>query len=87
MRLVSFFVTAGWLARAAESCTAAAGRVVLVADGLDEDRGVTTGPDARSIAGLLPGVPPQRMRGIVAARDNPPVPDDVPDWHPLRDPD
>jgi len=26
------------------------------------------------------------MRVIVARRPNPPVPDDVPDWHPLRDP-
>jgi hypothetical protein len=26
------------------------------------------------------------MRVIVAGRPNPPVPDDVPDWHPLRDP-
>ena len=55
-------------------------------DGLDEDRGVTTGPDAHSIAGLLPGDPPAGMRVIVAGRPDPPVPDDVPDWHPLRDP-
>jgi hypothetical protein len=59
---------------------------VLVVDGLDEDRGVTTGPHTRSIAGLLPGSPPAGMRVIVAGRPNPPVPDDVPDWHPLRDP-
>ena len=26
------------------------------------------------------------MRVIVAGRPNPPIPDDVPDWHPLRDP-
>ena len=59
---------------------------MLVVDGLDEDRGVTTGPDAHSIAGLLPADPPAGMRVIVAGRPNPPVPDDVPDWHPLRDP-
>ena len=64
----------------------AGGRLVLVVDGLDEDRGVTTGPDAHSIAGLLPADPPAGMRVIVAGRPNPPVPDDVPDWHPLRDP-
>src|SRR5205814_1168945 len=29
---------------------------------------------------------PAGMRIIVAGRANPPVPDDVPDWHPLRDP-
>ena len=61
------------------------GRLVLIVDGLDEDRGVTTGPHARSIAALLPGVPPAGMRVIVAGRPDPPVPDDVPDWHPLRE--
>ncbi|MEP7024457.1 MAG: hypothetical protein ABJB47_11800, partial [Actinomycetota bacterium] len=33
----------------------------------------------RSIVGQAP------MRVIVAGRPNPPIPDDVPDWHPLRD--
>ncbi len=76
----------GLLSRAAAACQRAGGRLVLVVDGLDEDRGVTTGPDAHSIAGLLPADPPAGMRVIVAGRPNPPVPDDVPDWHPLRDP-
>ncbi len=76
----------GLLAQAAAACKDAGGRLVLVVDGLDEDRGVTTGPDAHSIAGLLPADPPAGMRVIVAGRPNPPVPDDVPDWHPLRDP-
>ncbi|MFG2961372.1 hypothetical protein ACGF5O_47615, partial [Streptomyces sp. NPDC048291] len=74
------------LAQAAAACQHAGGRLVLVVDGLDEDRGVTTGPGAHSIAGLLPGRPPAGMRVIVAGRPNPPIPDDVPDWHPLRDP-
>ncbi|WP_143031648.1 P-loop domain-containing protein [Actinacidiphila guanduensis] len=74
------------LVSAAEACRHAGGRLVLVVDGLDEDRGVTTGPGAHSIAGLLPGRPPAGMRIIVAGRPNPPIPDDVPDWHPLRDP-
>ncbi|MEV4134176.1 hypothetical protein AB0J72_18640 [Dactylosporangium sp. NPDC049742] len=74
------------LAQAAASCHSAGGRLVLVVDGLDEDRGVTLGPDAHSIAALLPANPPAGMRIIVAGRPNPPVPDDVPDWHPLRDP-
>ena len=74
------------LSQAAAECARAGGRLVLVVDGLDEDRGVTTGPDAHSIAGLLPADPPAGMRVIVAGRPNPPVPDDVPDWHPLRDP-
>jgi hypothetical protein len=74
------------LSQAASECQEAGGRLVLMVDGLDEDRGVTTGPDAHSIAGLLPADPPAGMRVIVAGRPNPPVPDDVPDWHPLRDP-
>jgi transcriptional regulator with XRE-family HTH domain len=76
----------GLLTQAATACQETGGRLVLVVDGLDEDRGVTTGPDAHSIAGLLPGDPPAGMRVIVAGRSNPPIPDDVPDWHPLRDP-
>jgi hypothetical protein len=74
------------LGRAAHACQEAGGRLVLVVDGLDEDQSVTTGRAARSIAGLLPAVPPAGMRVIVAGRTNPPVPDDVPDRHPLRDP-
>lgn len=70
--------------RVAASCAEDHRRLVLVVDGLDEDRGVTTGPDAHSIAGLLPAAPPHGMRVIVAGRPNPPIPDDVPDWHPLR---
>ncbi|WP_203896565.1 hypothetical protein, partial [Actinoplanes xinjiangensis] len=73
------------LGQAAYDCQQRGVRLVLLVDGLDEDLGVTTGPHARSIAGLLPGVPPAGMRVIVAGRPNPPVPDDVPGWHPLRD--
>ena len=74
------------LDQAAGACREAGGRLVLVVDGLDEDRGVTAGPDAHSIAALLPVDPPAGMRVIVAGRSNPPIPDDVPSWHPLRDP-
>ena len=74
------------LSRAAHECRDAGGRLVLVVDGLDEDRGVTLGPHAHSIAGLLPPDPPAGMRIIVAGRPNPPIPQDVPDFHPLRDP-
>lgn len=73
------------MSQAAAECQDAGGRLVLVVDGLDEDHGVT-GPEAHSIAGLLPASPAAGMRVIVAGRPNPPVPDDVPDWHPLRDP-
>ncbi|HEY6798245.1 MAG TPA: hypothetical protein VI248_26495, partial [Kineosporiaceae bacterium] len=74
------------LTQAAKACQAGGGRLVLVIDGLDEDRGVTLGPHARSIAALLPMDPPAGMRVIVAGRPNPPIPDDVPGHHPLRDP-
>jgi hypothetical protein len=74
------------LDQAATACQATERRLVLVVDGLDEDRSVTTGPHGHSIASLLPGDPPAGMRIIVAGRPNPPIPDDVADWHPLRDP-
>ena len=74
------------MTQAAARCQQSNHRLVLVVDGLDEDRGVTMGPDAHSIAGLLPGHLPDGMRVVVAGRPNPPLPDDVPDWHPLRDP-
>ena len=75
----------GMLEQAAETCAAQDERLILVVDGLDEDRGVTTGPDARSIAALLPHDPPAGMRVVVAGRPDPPIPDDVPGWHRLRD--
>ncbi|TDT28142.1 hypothetical protein EV562_115153 [Streptomyces sp. BK208] len=72
------------LHRAAQGCAARGRRLVLVVDGLDEDRGVTAGPDGHSIAALLPRVPPHGMRILVAGRPHPPVPGDVPADHPLR---
>ncbi|MEU9998281.1 hypothetical protein [Streptomyces sp. NPDC050848] len=69
---------------AARSCAERGERLVLLVDGLDEDRGVTTGPDAHSIASLLPG--PDVLPVIVSGRLNPPVPVDVPAGHALHDP-
>ena len=74
------------LTQAARSCRDQGRRLVLVLDGLDEDRSVTACPDAHSIASLLPADPPAGMRIIIAGRPNPPIPDDVPDFHPLRRP-
>ncbi|PIM67209.1 hypothetical protein CTU88_40210 [Streptomyces sp. JV178] len=71
--------------RAAAFCAARGRRLVLVVDGLDEDRGVRAGPDSHSIAALLPRAPSHGMRVIVAGRPHPPVPADVPAGHPLRD--
>ena len=76
----------GMLSDAANACKARSERLVLVVDGLDEDRGVTTGPHAYSIAALLPDPPPADMRIIVTGRPNPPIPTDVPERHHLRDP-
>jgi hypothetical protein len=74
-----------WFADAAARCEARGQRLVLVVDGLDEDRGVT-GPGTRTIAGLLPANPPHGARVVVAGRPDPPIPGDVPPGHPLRDP-
>ncbi|MBD0694926.1 tetratricopeptide repeat protein [Streptomyces sp. CBMA123] len=72
------------LERAALRCSDHRERLVLVVDGLDEDRGVTAGPDSYSIAALLPSRPVGGMRVVVAGRPAPPMPDDVPPGHPLR---
>ncbi|MEU4746214.1 hypothetical protein AB0G02_37935, partial [Actinosynnema sp. NPDC023658] len=74
----------GLLDEVARLCRGRGESLVLVVDGLDEDRGVTTGPDAHSIAALLPRRPPSGLRVVVSARPDPPVPGDVPDDHPLR---
>ncbi len=74
------------LARTAVGCERSGGRLVLVVDGLDEDRGVGADPRSHSIASLLPADPAGGMRVIVASRSDRPIPDDVPAWHPLRDP-
>ncbi|WP_143675254.1 hypothetical protein [Streptomyces sp. JV178] len=72
---------------AARACSGRGERLILLVDGLDEDRGVTTGPGAHSIASLLPGAPEAGMRVVVSGRFNPPLPPDVPGGHPLRAPD
>ena len=51
---------------AAAACEENEQRLVLLVDGLDEDRGVTSSPDAHSIAALLPAAPPAGVRVIVA---------------------
>ena len=66
----------------AAMCLARAERLVLVVDGLDEDRG----GNGHSIAALLPARPIAGMRVIVTGRPNPPLPPDVREDHPLHDP-
>ncbi|ATY10658.1 hypothetical protein CU254_09405 [Amycolatopsis sp. AA4] len=68
---------------AAAHCRNRGERLVLVVDGLDEDRGASSG--GHSIAALLP-FPEHGLRVIVASRLNPDVPPDVRSDHPLRAP-
>ncbi|MGH3843251.1 MAG: hypothetical protein ACRDS0_17665 [Pseudonocardiaceae bacterium] len=76
----------GLLEKAAQACREDGRRLVLVVDGLDEDRGVTVGPDAHSVAAVLPARLPDGVRVVVAGRPNPPIPSDVqPEDHPLHD--
>lgn len=76
------------LGNAADRCDQQGRRLVLVVDGLDEDWFANrTKPRRRpSIASLLPERPPGGMRVIVSGRPDPPIPDDVPESHPLLDP-
>ncbi|MEU4088749.1 hypothetical protein [Streptomyces aureus] len=59
-------------------------RLVLVVDGLDEDRGSRPGSDLASVASLLPKLCGEALQVVVASRPNPRLPDDVPADHPLR---
>lgn len=77
----------GLLEDAAFQCQERGERLVLVVDGLDEDRSVTTDPDSHSIAALLPVRPPEGLRVVVSGRPDPPIPGDVPESHPLRNPE
>jgi tetratricopeptide (TPR) repeat protein len=69
---------------AAWACARREERLVVLLDGLDEDRGVTTGSAAHSIASLLPPRPEAGMRVLVTGRLNPPLPSDVASQHQLR---
>ncbi|MEV4281699.1 response regulator [Actinoplanes xinjiangensis] len=59
-------------------------RLVILVDGLDEDRGVRPGSGLPSIASLLPKRPEPHLRVLVAGRPDPPLPTDVDTDHPLR---
>jgi hypothetical protein len=77
----------GKLVEAAQHCRDRREQLVLVVDGLDEDRGVTGATNTYSIAAILPDPVPAGMRVIVSGRPNPPIPRDVPESHPLRHPE
>ena len=59
-------------------------RLVLVVDGLDEDTSARPGSGRASIASLLPRQSPDGVRILVTSREEPPLPADVPQGHPLR---
>ncbi|MEV6305986.1 hypothetical protein AB0M02_41700 [Actinoplanes sp. NPDC051861] len=72
------------LTAAVEQCRSIGERLVLLVDGLDEDH--SRWPEGgHSIAGMLPARPPDGLRVIVSGRPLP-LPADVMDEHPLRDP-
>ncbi|MEV0120503.1 trypsin-like peptidase domain-containing protein [Streptomyces sp. NPDC050703] len=72
------------LDRAAERLAEQDETLLLVVDGLDEDRAAGPGSARPSIAALLPPRPPANVRVLVTSRPHPGVPLDVPDDHPLR---
>jgi len=72
--------------KADAACAGRGERLVLLVDGLDEDRSLTVPGSARSIASILPKQAGRSFRVIVAGRQNPPIPADVQADHPLRDP-
>ncbi|MGW4060565.1 hypothetical protein ACWEGE_19925 [Amycolatopsis sp. NPDC004747] len=73
----------GLLDAAAEASAGNGRRLILVVDGLDEDRGAG---GAESIAALLPRRPAHGMRVIVSGRSSPGVPAVLHEQHPLHDP-
>ncbi|MDX3188888.1 hypothetical protein PV458_10825 [Streptomyces sp. MN03-5084-2B] len=76
----------GLLDAAAEASARRGRRLVLIVDGLDEDRGAGENDGAGSIAALLPRRPAHGMRVIVTGRPNPGIPPALHPDHPLRDP-
>ncbi|NUT95189.1 MAG: hypothetical protein HOY78_24510 [Saccharothrix sp.] len=76
----------GMLTEAAQLCRDRGERLVLVVDGLDEDRGLVVGARSHSIAALLPARLAAGMRVVVTSRPHPPPPADLSPHHPLRDP-
>ncbi|ADJ44105.1 hypothetical protein AMES_2282 [Amycolatopsis mediterranei S699] len=72
----------GLLDAAAEASAKGGRRLILVVDGLDEDRAAG---GAGSIAALLPRRPAHGMRVIVSGRSSPGIPPVLHQHHPLRD--
>ena len=71
------------LKKAAQNAAADGDRLLLVVDGLDEDRGAPP-IGQTSIASLLPRRPPPGTRILLTSRAHPGIPGDVSPDHPLR---
>ena len=71
------------LSETAQYLRASGERLVLIVDGLDEDRGADRG--LPSIASLLPKHCEHGLKVIVSGRPHPKIPADVPADHPLHD--
>jgi hypothetical protein len=69
---------------AAAQCAADGRRLALVVDGLDEDTSTSANSRQASIAALLPKSPGANLRVILAGRELPDIPEDVPRDHPIR---
>ncbi|MEU4446097.1 hypothetical protein AB0K14_34055 [Actinosynnema sp. NPDC050801] len=78
----------GLLDRTARACRGRGERLVLLVDGLDEDRGTPHDQPVHgtSIAAALPAHPPAGVRIVVSGRPSPELPIDVPPDHPLKVP-
>ncbi|HET9562058.1 MAG TPA: hypothetical protein VFP01_08125, partial [Propionibacteriaceae bacterium] len=74
------------LRRAGAAAISRERQVLILIDGLDEDPALVGAQFSSSVAGLLPKHLPMGVRVMVSARPNPPIPFDVPQEHPLRDP-
>jgi hypothetical protein len=74
----------GLLASAVERCRELGCRLLLVVDGMDEDRGARPGSGISSIAALLPKAVEGNLRIVLTGRPHPPIPEDVAQDHPLR---
>ncbi|MEV6305613.1 hypothetical protein AB0M02_39785 [Actinoplanes sp. NPDC051861] len=74
----------GLLRAAVEKLRGEGRRLVLVVDGLDEDRSGRAGSGLPSVASLLPKICGDGLRVVVSSRPDPDLPGDVPADHPLR---
>ncbi|MFD7107080.1 trypsin-like peptidase domain-containing protein [Streptomyces celluloflavus] len=72
------------LKQAAERVASQGGTLLLIVDGLDEDRSHERGGSGRSVARQLPRRLPPNVRVLATGRPQPGVPSDVHGDHPLR---